>query len=148
MKEKKALKTFSFATIPREERSTIMKTLSKELNRTLSENVKMEVIYTGTNLGSQFNIKDPIPKRHNHNIIYHVVCLENNCNEDYVGECARRLKKRTKGHNDRDKNLYMLRHSIESRHNEVSELELQGIGKGYRHHTQSRKISETLFIKN
>ena len=81
MKEKKALKTFSFATIPREERSTIMKTSSKELNRTLSENVKMEVIYTGTNLGSQFNIKDPIPKRDSHNIIYHVVCLENNCNK-------------------------------------------------------------------
>ena len=29
----------------------------------------MEVIYTGTNLESQLSFKDPIPKRHNHNII-------------------------------------------------------------------------------
>ena len=48
-----------------EEGASIMKTLE-----TLSENIKMEVTYTGTKLGSQFNIKDPIPKRHNHDLIY------------------------------------------------------------------------------
>ena len=48
---------------------SIMKTLSQELKRTLPENIKMEVIYTGAKLESQVNIKDPIPKRHNHNII-------------------------------------------------------------------------------
>ena len=46
-----------------------MKTLSKELRITLPKNIKMEVIYTGTKLVSQFNIKDPIPKRHSHNVI-------------------------------------------------------------------------------
>ena len=51
----------------------------------------MEVIYTATRLGSQVNIKDPIPKRHNHNTIYHTVCPQDNCNEDYIGEFARRL---------------------------------------------------------
>ena len=29
----------------------------------------MEVIYTGTKLGYQFNIKHPIPKGRNHDII-------------------------------------------------------------------------------
>ena len=54
--------------------STIMKTLSEELRRTLPENIKMEMIYAAAKLGSQVNIKDPIPKRHNDNIIYHTFC--------------------------------------------------------------------------
>ena len=62
----------------------------------------MEVIYTVTKLGSQFNIKDPVPKRHVYDIIYHIVCLEDNCNQDYIGECARRLEERTKYHTGRD----------------------------------------------
>ena len=46
----------------REKWSTITKTLSKELRRTLHENIKMEVIYTVTKLESQFIVKDPILK--------------------------------------------------------------------------------------
>ena len=107
-----------------------MKTLSKEFRRTLHENIKMEVIYTGTKLGSQFNIKDPILKRHKHDIIYHTFCPEDNYNEDYIGEFARRLDGKTKHHNGRDKNSHMLHHSTESRHTEVSESDFQIIGKG------------------
>ena len=55
-----------------------MKTLNKELRRTLPENIKMEIIYTGKKLVSQFNIKDPIPKRHNENKIWHTICPEDN----------------------------------------------------------------------
>ena len=90
-----------------EKGSTSMKTLSKELRRILPENIIMGVIYTGTKLESQFNIKGPIPKRHNHDIIYHTVCLEYNCNEDYIGKWARRLEERTKDHNGRDKNTFV-----------------------------------------
>ena len=42
----------------------------------------------------------------------------------------------------------MLRHSIESGHNEVSEVDFQVIGKGYRHNSRRRKIAEALFIKD
>ena len=38
----------------REKGSTITKTLSEELKRTLPQNIKMKVIYTDTKLGSQF----------------------------------------------------------------------------------------------
>ena len=48
---------------PVEKRSNIMRTLSKELRRTIPENIKMEVIYAVTKLGSQFNINNPIPKK-------------------------------------------------------------------------------------
>ena len=44
---------------------------------------------------SQFNIKDPIPKKHNQDIIYHTVCPKDNCNKDFIGECERRLEERT-----------------------------------------------------
>ena len=82
------------------------------------ENIKMEVIYKGKKLESQFNIKDPIPKRNNHNIIHHTIYSEDN--EDYIGECPRRLEERTKDCNGRDKSSHMLRHSIESGHDKVS----------------------------
>ena len=42
----------------------------------------------------------------------------------------------------------MLRHLEESEHNELSESDFHIIEKGYCHHTQRRKISEALFIKN
>ena len=51
----------------------------------------MEVIYTGTKIGSQFNIKDPIPKGHNHEIIYHTVCPQDNCNEDCIENQRKKL---------------------------------------------------------
>ena len=78
-----------------------MKKLSKELRRTLPENIKMEG--TGTKLGSQFNIKDPIPKRHNHDLSYHTVCLQDNFDEYYIAESATILKERPKDHNGREK---------------------------------------------
>ena len=89
-----------------------MKTLTKELRKTHPENIKVEVIYTGTKLGYQFNIKDPTPKRYNHNVIFHTVLPQANCNEDYIGGCSRRLRERTKGHNGRDKNSNVFGHSI------------------------------------
>ena len=122
-----------------ERETSIMKTSSKELRRILPENIKMEVIYTGTKLGSQFSIKDPIPKTHNYDIIYHTVCSEDNCNENYIDKCARSLKERTKDHNSRDKNSHVLRQSIESRYKEVAVSDFQIIGKGYFHHNGRKK---------
>ena len=78
-----------------------MKKLRKELRRTLPENIKMEG--TGTKLGSQFNIKDPIPKRHNHDLIYHTVYPQDNFDEGYIGESARILKERPKDYNGGEK---------------------------------------------
>ena len=102
-----------------------MKTFRKEF-RTLPENIKMEVIYPGTKLRSQFNIKDPIPKKRIQDIIYHTVCPEDNSNEDCIDECSKRPEERN---------------SIESAHNEVSESDFLIIGKVYSHHTRRRKIS-------
>ena len=72
---------------------------------------------------------------------------ETNCNQDYTGECARRIEERIKDRNGRNKNSHILRHSIQSGHNEVSESDFQIIGKAYGDHTQGRKISECHLLK-
>ena len=76
----------------------------------------MEVIHRDTKLEYQFDMKDSIPKERNHDAIYHIVCKEDNCKEDYISDCARRFEEKTKHHNSRDKTSHMLlRHLIEIR---------------------------------
>ena len=106
----------------------------------------MVVIYTGTKLESHLTSKILLQKGTIMN--YHAVCPEDNCNEDDIGECAKRLEERTQDHNGRDKNSHMLRHSIKSGHDKVLESDFQINGKGYRYHTGRRKNSEALFMKN
>ena len=77
-----------------------------------------------------------IPFEEQHDIVYHSFCSAENCNENYIGESARRLDERMKDHNGRDRNSHLLKHSVEC----------VLIGKGYRNNTSRRKIAEALFI--
>ena len=82
-----------------------------------------------------------------HDIVYHSFCSAENCNENYIGESARRLDKRIKDHNGRDRNSHLFEHSVESRHDPVLENDFRIIEKGYRNNTSRRKIAEVLFIR-
>ena len=73
----------------------------------------MEVIHKDTKLEHQFDMEDPIPKKRNHDVIYHIVCTEDDCNEDYIGDCAGRFEEKSKHHNSRDKTSHMLGHLID-----------------------------------
>lgn len=66
----------------------------------------------------------------NHDLIYHTVCPDENCNADYVGESARRLEERLKDHNVRDINSHMLKHSGECEHGEFSRKVFCSIHEG------------------
>ena len=92
-------------------------------------------------------MKDPTPFEEQHDIVYHSSCSAENCNENYVGESARRLDQRVKGHNGRDRNSHFFKHSVESRRDPVLKNDFRIIGKGYRNNTYRRKIAEALFIK-
>ena len=61
--------------------------------------MKPNIVFTGTKLPSNFNVKDPVPFTEKHDVIYRSVCATESCNEDYVGKCARRLYERVKEHN-------------------------------------------------
>ena len=126
---------------------TLIKSLKKNLERALLININI-LVYTGTKSSSQLkNIKDPTPSEEQHDIVYYSFCSAENCNENYIGESARRLDERMKDHNGRDRNSHLFKHSVESRHDPVLKNDFRIIGKGYRSNTSRTKIAEALFIK-
>ena len=75
-------------------------------------------MYTGTKLGSNFQIKDKTKFDHKHDLVYYVKCPE--CQEDYIGEIGRRLYERICDHSGKDSNSLMLKNYLENNHKQVS----------------------------
>ena len=90
-----------------EKECTLIKSLKKNLQIVLSVNLQPRIVYTGTKLLYQLkNIKDPTPFEEQHYIVYHSFCSAKKCNENYIGESARRLDERMNDHNGRDRNSH------------------------------------------
>jgi len=72
----------------------------RSLRNTLrtAADINMQVIYKGSKLKAAFSNKDKTSVNHSHNIVYQVCCPEENCNETYIGETARRLELRAREH--------------------------------------------------
>ena len=68
------------------------------MNKILPDKHKATLVYTGTKLGSNFNIKDINKKEHKHDLVYSVKCPEEPCNETYSGVTGRRLIERIGEH--------------------------------------------------
>ena len=51
------------------------KHIKREINKVLPENKNMQLLYTGTRLGTKFNVKDKTMKEHHHDLTYSVKCL-------------------------------------------------------------------------
>ena len=102
-------------------------------------------MYTGTKLGSNFQIKDKTKFKHKHDLVYYVKCPE--YQEDYIGEIRRRLHERICDHSGKDSKSHMLKHSLESKHKQVSFEDFRILRNGYTNSKIKRKISEALFIK-
>lgn len=60
----------------------LVKSLQKQLERSLPDNVMSGIIYTNTKFSSHFNIKDEIPFQEKHDLIYRSACASESCNED------------------------------------------------------------------
>ena len=126
---------------------SIIKSLKKHLKKTLPAIIERDIIYTETNLSSQLNnIKDPTPFEEQHDLIYHSVCNNDNCKDDYIGEIARRLIERVKDHNERDKSSDLVKHSTESGHDPVCHGNFRILDKGY-NNSFKRKVAEARLIK-
>ena len=54
---------------------SIVRSLEKQLKRSLQNNLKPNIVFTGTRLSSNFNVKDPVPFTKNHDVIYRSVCV-------------------------------------------------------------------------
>ena len=80
-------------------------------------------------------------------VIYRSVCATESCNEDYVGECCRRLCECVKDHNGRDHLSHLVKHAGETGHLPVDTANFEVIGSGYRNNARRRKIAEALLVK-
>ena len=109
--------------------------------------MKPNIAFTGTKLSSNFNLKDPVPFTEKHDVIYRSVCATESCNEDYVGECARRLHERVKDHNSRDHSSHLVKHAGEIGHLPVDTTNFEVIGSGYRNNARRRIIAVVLLVK-
>ena len=79
----------------------------------------------------QGNVKDLAPFIKKHYIIYRLVCATQSCNEDSVGECARRLYEHVKYHNCRGHSSHLAEHAGETGHLPVDTANFEVIGSGY-----------------
>ena len=118
------------------------------MHLTLLENVQARICYTGTKLGTKFNnIKDPVKKYHQHDVVYYAACPEPGCVEDYTGEAGRRLNERVIDQNGRDKKSYLYKHLQESNHPCVALSDFKIIGSNFQNQKFKRKIAESLLIR-
>ena len=126
----------------------LVRSLRKDIHRTLPENVQARICYTGTKRGTKFNnIKDPVKKSHQHDVVYYAACPEPGCVEDYTGETGRRLNERVIDHNGRDKKSHLYKHSQESNHPCVALSDFKIIGSNFQNQKFKRKIAESLLIR-
>ena len=105
----------------------------------LPNNVKPNIIFTGTKFSSNFNVKDSVPLTEKHGVIYRSACGTESCNEDYVGECARRLYERVKDHNGRGHSSRLVKHTGENDHLPADRTNFEVIGSGCRNKARRRK---------
>ena len=102
-------------------------------------------MYTGTKLGSNFQIKDKTKFNNKHDLVYYVKCPE--YQEDYIGEIGRRLHERICELSGKDSKSHMLKHSLENNYKQVSFEDFRIFGNSYTNSKIKRKISEAFFIK-
>ena len=140
-------KQLSFITLPYKGQpgEKVLKSFKTTLHRSLPNNIETKVVYTGTKLGSNFQIKDKTKFDHKHDLVYYVKCPE--CHEDYIGEIRRRLHEQIFDYNGKDRKSHMLKHSLENNHKQVSFEDFHILRNGYTNNKIKRKISEALFTK-
>ena len=124
-----------------------LKNVKRHITKLLPEQEGVALVFTGTKLGTKFNIKDKTSKEHQHDLTYSVVCPDANCNEEYNGETGRRLIERVHEHSGKDVNSRVFKHSIETDHPIVTIDDFRVLKTGYRQKKFRRKLSEALIIK-
>ena len=97
---------------------TTLKSLRNTLKSVITANNTCKIIYTGTKLSSNFNIKDA--KKHKHDIIYKAQCPDLNCDESYIREIGRRFSERIIDHSGRDDKSHLYEHPEKAGHENVN----------------------------
>ena len=100
--------------------------------------------YNGRRWSSLFQIKGNTKILHGHDIVYHVNCPGESCEDSYIVESGRRPVEHINNHNSRDNKLHVLKHSIEKNWTELNWTNSKSLIKILK---INRKVFETLLIK-
>ena len=78
-------KQVSFIRLPKkgQEGEKVIKSFQTGLHKSLPNNIEKKVVYTGTSLGSNFQVKDKTKFDHKNDLVYYGKRPE--CHEDYIG---------------------------------------------------------------
>ena len=125
----------------------LVDSMKRYVNKILPENVKVQTALTGKWLSSCFKTKERAKFEHQPGIIYQVKCSAEICLDDYIGESARRIIERVKGHTGRDTNSHVLKHSSKKEHAEVTREDFKIISSHFKNNRFKRTIAEALLIK-
>ena len=113
------------------------------MHRTLPENLQTRICYTGTKLGIKFNnIKDPVKKSQQHDVVYYATCPEPGCVKDYIGETVRRLNERVTIMAETKSHIF-----INTRKKVIIPRNFKIIGSNFQNQKFERKIAESLLIR-
>ena len=124
--------------------------LLKQLNNTLQRslpNTKYRIVYTGTKLSKNFNLKDRKDKKHLSNFVYKHDCRNKKCKENYIGETARRKGKRIAEHAGKDTKSHIFQHSRKTKHPRAKEQNFEILATNYANR-RKRKLAEAMFIRD
>ena len=125
----------------------LMKDLNRTLQRNLPKKIKCRIVRTGTKLQRNFNIKDKLEDRHRSNFVYQHVCMNKNCDEDYIGETGRREELRTGDHGGKDKESWIYKHSVETKHPKAKRKDFRILATNYEDR-RKRRLAEAMFIRD
>ena len=117
------------------------------MSKKSTRNVKVRTAFTGKRLSSCSKTKDRTKFEHQHDIIYQVKYSAKTCPDDSIGESARHIIERAKGHSKRDTRSLVLKHSRENEHVEVTQEDFKIIGSHFKNNRLKKKIAEALLIK-
>ena len=120
------------------------KTIRKmNTHKHLKDNVKVMITYQGTKLSSRFEVKDKTKFEHRNDVVYWCKCPENDCNDFYIGETARRISETIINHNKRDKNSHLLQHAQNKKHAYVWVNDFTILNSNY---SFKIKVNESVYI--
>lgn len=118
--------------------------MKKELKKYLPVNVNTTITYEGTELSTQFSVKNKIKLEHQYNLFYFSKCPDGNCKESYVWKTDRIITEYITDQYKREKHSHKLKHSHESRHSHIQKNDFKITNSNYRNNIK-RKISEVIY---
>ena len=127
---------------------TTLKSLRNTLKSVMPVNNTCKIIYTGTKLASNFNIKSEISKRHKHDLIYQAQCPDLNCDETYIEEIGRRFSERIIDHSGSDDKSHLYLHAEKTGHEIVNIDHFEILSNGYKNNKFKRKLGKALHTKH